>query len=106
MGSDIAQIWDEILLQIPDRLTNIDSWHGHISFAFWCVAKLKPRLIVELGTHKGDSYCAFCQAVEYSKTATSCYAVDTWQGDAQSGFYGEDVYEELSQYHNPRYGHF
>ncbi len=42
------------------------SWHEHIPFAFFAVAALRPATIVELGTWKGDSYCAFCQAVPRS----------------------------------------
>jgi O-antigen biosynthesis protein len=90
----------------PLRLTEVTSWHGHIPFAFFAVQMFKPRLLVELGTHKGDSYCAFCQAVETLNLPTVCFAVDTWQGDAQSGHYGKEVLEELATYHDTRYGHF
>jgi len=94
------------VLRAPLRCTNKDSWHGHIPFAFWCIEALKPRVLVELGTHKGDSYCAFCQAVAETFADTRCYAVDTWRGDPHAGFYGDEVFEELRQYHEPRYGRF
>jgi GT2 family glycosyltransferase/glycosyltransferase involved in cell wall biosynthesis len=94
------------MLRAPLRCTNKDSWHGHIPFAFWCIDALQPRVLVELGAHKGDSYCAFCQAVEESSVDTRCYAVDTWKGDPYAGFYGDEVYEELRQYHDRRYARF
>jgi glycosyltransferase involved in cell wall biosynthesis len=90
----------------PRRLTEIASWHGHLPFAFWCVEALRPRVIVELGTHRGDSYCAFCQAVERLSLACSCFAVDTWRGDHQAGYYGEEVLADLRAHHDGRYGHF
>lgn len=90
----------------PERLTDIESWHQHIPFAFALIGLLRPRILVELGTHRGDSYCAFCQAVLEQGTATRCYAVDTWTGDPQAGMYGPEVLEELRQHHDPRYGHF
>jgi GT2 family glycosyltransferase len=94
------------MLDVPRRLTDKDSWHGHIPFAFWCVEALAPRVLVELGCHKGDSYCAFCQAVAELKAPTLCFGVDTWKGDPHAGFYGEEVLEQLRQYHDPRYGAF
>jgi GT2 family glycosyltransferase len=95
-----------IAFETPDRLTDVDSWHGHIPFAFWIVEALAPRVLVELGTQKGDSYCAFCQAVGSLRLATTCCAVDTWLGDEHAGFYGEEVFEELRQYHEARYQRF
>ncbi len=90
----------------PRRLTDITSWHEHIPFAFAIVQMLRPKILVELGTHKGDSYCAFCQAVDGLGINTACYAIDTWEGDKHAGFYGPEVFEELRDYHDSRYGHF
>jgi hypothetical protein len=90
----------------PLRLTSTPAWHGHIPFAFWCIEMLKPKTFVELGTHKGDSYCAFCQAVTQFGSSTTCYAVDTWQGDKHSALYDNSIFEELSRYHDERYGAF
>jgi hypothetical protein len=71
-------------LQIaPKRLTEINSWHGHIPFAFWLVKKLEPSVFIELGVHKGDSYSAFCQAVQLFSLDTACYGVDTWKEDTR-----------------------
>ncbi len=89
----------------PELLTG-SAWLGHIPFAFWIVEALRPKMIVELGTHTGCSYCAFCQAVHELEMSTSCYAVDTWEGDIHSGLYGEEVFQTLSAYHEPRYSAF
>jgi len=94
------------VLEAPDRLTDIPSWHTHIPFAFWCVEALRPRVIVELGTHRGDSYCALCQAVDRLSLPAACHAVDTWNGDPHAGFYGEEVFAELRGYHDARYAKF
>ena len=90
----------------PRRLTDITSWHEHIPFAFTIVQMLKPKIFVELGTHKGDSYCAFCQAVSTLGLDTACYAVDTWEGDEHAGFYGSDILAELKTYHDSKYKGF
>lgn len=95
-----------VCLHVPDRLTDVAAWHGHIPFAYALVDILLPWTFVELGVHKGDSYCAFCEAVALQKLRTRCYAVDNWKGDEHSGFYGEDVYLEFRNYHDSRYGGF
>jgi hypothetical protein len=95
-----------VLLASPRRLTTGSGWHGHIPFAMFLVDLLRPRLLVELGTHHGDSYSAFCQAVQQLGLETRCFAVDTWTGDAQAGAYGPDVLADLRRSHDPLYGGF
>ena len=95
-----------IAFRKPRRLTDVDHWHPHIPFCFVIMAMLKPARFVELGTWKGDSYCAFCQAVDELGLNTACYAIDNWQGDEHAGLYGEEVFEELCAYHDPLYGVF
>ena len=91
--------------RFPDLLSD-GAWAGHIPFAFWLMRALKPSVFVELGVHKGNSYSAFCQAVVESRLATSCYGVDTWQGDEHAGIYGDEIYEEFRAYHDPRFAGF
>ncbi len=93
-------------IEVPRRLTDISSWQGHIPFAFAVMQWLGPAVFAELGTHKGDSYCAFCQAVQSLNLNCTCYAVDHWEGDEHAGKYGNDVFEELRSYHDPLYSDF
>lgn len=90
----------------PRRLTTESAWVEHIPFAFLVVHLTQPRLLVELGTHAGDSYCAFCQAASELTPPTRCYAVDTWEGDSQSGRYGPEVLADLRAHHDDAYGTF
>lgn len=94
------------LLQEPKRLSDVTSWHEHIPFAFVLIEMLRPKVFVELGTHKGDSYLAFCQAVNTLGLDTRCFAVDTWKGEEHAGLYDNTVLEELKAYHDPLYGRF
>jgi Methyltransferase domain len=96
----------EPLFWTPQRLNCSSGWWGHVPFAFWIMVTCKPRLFVELGTHHGVSYAAFCEAVARSQLDTRCYAVDTWAGDAHAGFYGDKVYSDLKAFHDKRYASF
>ena len=84
----------------------VSAWYAHVPFAHWIVAAVKPRTVVELGTHNGVSYSAFCEAVVCTGLDTRCFAVDTWQGDEQAGYYGEEVYRDLRRFHDERYSAF
>ncbi len=95
-----------IILSQPKRLVPPYSWVGHIPFAFWLVNKLKPSSIVELGTHTGNSYFSFCQAVEESGISSRCIAIDTWRGDEHAGFYGDTIYSAVLEYNNQNYQDF
>ncbi len=95
-----------ILFAQPRRLTVFSAWHEHLPAAMLLVDLLRPEMFVELGTHYGDSYCAFCQAVQELGLRTCCNAVDTWQGDPQTGLYGPEVFADLRAHHDPLYGSF
>jgi O-antigen biosynthesis protein len=82
------------------------TWAGHIPFAFFLVDILRPRTIVELGAQYGVSYCAFCQVVHSLKLDTRCFAIDTWRGDGQAGYYAEDVLADLKKHHDLLYSGF
>ncbi|GAA4854035.1 hypothetical protein GCM10023332_01550 [Luteimonas vadosa] len=82
------------------------AWLTHIPFAGWLIECFRPRMLVELGTHHGSSYLAFCQAIVANDVACKCFAVDTWAGDEHAGEYGEEVYEQLDAYHSRKYAGF
>ena len=90
----------------PARLGAPSAWYGHVPFAHWLIGALRPAQVVELGTHNGVSYAAFCEAVARTGIAARCTAVDTWQGDEHAGHYGDAVLEDLRRFHDPRYGSF
>lgn len=82
------------------------AWHEHIPFAFWVTRQQEPRMLVELGTHFGVSYFAFCQAVDRLSLPTRCYAVDAWEGDEHAGFYGPEVYRAVKAHNDELYSAF
>ncbi len=90
---------------VPQYLES-SAWADHAPFAFWLIEKLRPRTLAELGTHGGYSYFAFCQAVKALEIPTQCYAVDTWQGDEHTGYYGEDFFQNVSDYNEKNYSAF
>jgi O-antigen biosynthesis protein len=101
-----GHFFSPISLLAPDLVTAPASWLGHVPFAFWIIEATRPATFVELGTHTGNSYSAFCQAVKTLGLPTACSAVDTWGGDPQAGYYGDEVYRTLADFHDPRYGAF
>ncbi len=91
----------------PKYLSGVSAWYGHIPFAFWCMSALKPRVFVELGTHYGDSFFAFCQAFYSLKCISEgkLFAIDNWQGDGHTGLYNDEVYKKACEYREKNYQH-
>ena len=79
----------------PVKEISVSAWVEHAPFAFWLVGATEPATVVELGSHTGFSYFAFCQAAEALALPTQVYAIDTWVGDEHAGLYGEDVYQSV-----------
>jgi hypothetical protein len=82
------------------------AWNEHTPFALWLINTLRPGVFVELGTHYGQSYFTFCQAVEAAGGRTLCYAIDTWRGDEHAGHYGEEVWDQVASTNAERYSAF
>ncbi|HEY9216150.1 MAG TPA: glycosyltransferase [Ancylobacter sp.] len=87
-------------------VANPPPWRQLVPFAYWMIDALRPKTFVELGTHTGVSYSAFCRAVQLTGTSCRCYAVDTWLGDEHAGFFSSDVYETLSALHAMHFSDF
>ncbi|MEW6257835.1 MAG: glycosyltransferase [Pseudomonadota bacterium] len=96
-----------LVLGEPERLGgDTSAWLSHVPFAFWLTLVLRPHVFVELGTHTGVSYSAFCQAVRDLDLPTRAFAVDTWQGDQHAGLYSDNVFRELNLYNEDKYAGF
>lgn len=89
----------------PDH-TPTSAWYEHSPFAFWIIDALRPRSVVELGTHFGFSYFVFCQAIARLGLDSRAYALDTWRGDEHAGFYEEDVFTSVSDVNRSKYSSF
>lgn len=90
----------------PKSLQPPNSWIGHLPFAAWIIREVSPKIFVELGTHTGNSYFSFCQAVSKFELSTKCFAIDTWQGDEHAGFYNDDVFNLVNMHNHEYYERF
>lgn len=82
-------------LSLNPHYTAPSAWWEHVPVAHWLIARLQPPSVVELGTHYGVSFFAFCEAAEALAPNTFVYAIDSWEGDAHAGHYGDDVYARV-----------
>lgn len=96
----------QILSWSPDWIQEPYPWAGHMHFAYWLMGEVQPGVLVELGTHAGNSYFSFCQAVRDESLTSRCYAVDTWKGDEQAGSYEDRVYDMVNRHNESQYKNF
>jgi glycosyltransferase involved in cell wall biosynthesis len=89
----------------PDLIDAPSAWIGHTPIASLIISSFKPKIFVELGTHWGHSYFAFCQAIVEAQIKAKCYAVDTWEGDEHAGKY-TSVYESVFSRNQKNYSGF
>lgn len=93
LGSEQPPFWlTPAAYWMPPHLP-ISAWHTHVPFAAWIVDVLRPRNIVELGTHYGCSCFAFAEAAKRLGLDATVSAVDTWEGDEYAGRYGQEVFD-------------
>ncbi len=82
------------------------TWIDHLPFGYDLVTALRPRILVELGTHKGLSYFTFCQAIKENQIDGLCYAVDTFEGDQHTDKYDESVFNAVNDHNRQNYHGF
>jgi hypothetical protein len=102
--SDVGGL-SRVLNFVPENLALESAWIGHLPFANWIINQVEPGVFVELGTHAGTSYFAFCQSVKSSGLSTKCFAVDSWSGDDHAGYYSEAIFNRVSD-ENQKYKSF
>lgn len=91
----------------PVHLSSPAPWAGHIPFAAWLMAVMRPDTLVELGVYSGISYLAFAQAAVAHEVPVRMWGVDTWQGDEHAGHYdGARILHTLRDKHDAPYGGF
>jgi hypothetical protein len=101
----IADLISPASFWFPEHLCD-SGWIEHAPFAYWLLDAHRPGTLVELGTHWGFSFFAFCQAVKALGLETKCVAIDSWHGDDHAGHYGEEVFDAVRRYNDSRYGDF
>jgi hypothetical protein len=94
-----------LCLTEPERQAS-SFWLEHTPFAMWLTSALRPRVLVELGTFYGGSYCAFCQTIAALDLPTRAYAVDTWEDHPHNGPNTREVLDDLRRHHDDRYALF
>jgi hypothetical protein len=105
MGTEINQP-DLPSDRFEPRIYGVGAWTSHLHFAYDLVATLKPRVLVELGVDRGESYFAFCQSAQENSTGTLCFGVDTWRGDEHAGGYDETTFAQVSGHNRANYETF
>lgn len=75
----------------------VTAWAEHAPFASWLMDAARPRTVLELGTHNGFSFFAMAETARRLGLPTMLTAIDSWVGDDQAGFYGDEVFHEVSR---------
>ena len=105
-SADFNPAHHPVMFMEPGFFSTVSAWVQHIPFAYLLIDLARPRVLAELGTHQGDSYFAFCQSVETLKLETKCFAIDTWQGDPQAGYYDQNVLNGVRSHSDAKYSTF
>ena len=82
------------------------TWTDHLPFAYDLIAAIRPKLFVELGTQRGQSYFTFCQAMKEQGVDGVCYAVDTFEGDDHTGTNEKTLVQQVRKHNRDHYHGF
>ncbi len=91
------------------KWSKMSAWIDHVPFGYDLIEAIRPKLLVELGTHKGVSYFTFCQSIKDHDIDTTCYAVDTWEGDDHATLteaYAKSDYQMVHRHNQQHYRGF
>jgi len=94
---------DQYLFGVDDYIPS--AWIGHAPFMKFIIREIKPKIFVELGVHNGFSYFVGCQAIKECQLDCESFAVDHWLGDAQTGFYDDNIFQGVVKL-NQKYSDF
>lgn len=81
-------------------------WSMHLPFAYDLMREFRPRVFVELGVWKGESYFTFCQSALENNVAVKCFGIDSWRGDVHMGQLDDELRIEVERYNSARYSEF
>jgi O-antigen biosynthesis protein len=87
----------------PQRIVPPYPWVGHIPFAMWLIEQFRPKVVVELGVHTGNSFFAMCESALKCNYNVQLHALDTWLGEKHAGIYDESVWIDVSTYTQQNY---
>lgn len=62
---------------------DLSGWNGNSGLFSQLVAEIKPKVIVEVGTWKGQSAVTMGRAVKNLNLSTQIYCIDTWLGSLE-----------------------
>ena len=78
----------------------------HLDFMLNLIKNKNPKTYVELGVHYGGCYFNICKIIKENNLNTKCFGIDHWKGDKNTGYYQEDVYENVNKYNEENFKDF
>ena len=82
------------------------TWTPHMASGFDLVQAIRPKLLVELGTQRGQSFFTFCQGMKAAGVDGVAYGVDTFEGDAHTGPDDAGVFQSVNTHLGQNYAGF